>query len=154
MWVISCFITDNWKHVCARRRLWWCRSSQPIAGKLNAGPKGTRLCLFIHIAGKHSVFRNRRQLLLQFCPRFFGVFFKRHSTISHLPHLWTRVGFLLGILPCWSLVICEVWAILFKILIVILFFCPPHVNNLSLRCSGSSEIDYLIWEHLEMLRCI
>lgn len=34
--------------------------------------------------------------------------FKRHSTISHLPHLWTRVGFLLGILPCWSLVICEV----------------------------------------------
>ena len=33
-------------------------------------PGGDRQCLFIQNAGKHSVFRKRRQLLLQFCPPF------------------------------------------------------------------------------------
>lgn len=76
--VISCFITVNWKHVAGGQHCWWRSCTHPIGEKLGLGPRGTRLCLFIQIAGKHSVFRKRGQLLLQFCPLF-----KQHSiTIS------------------------------------------------------------------------
>lgn len=53
---------------------------------IQSGPQGSRLCLFIQIAGKHSVFRKRRQLLLQFCPLFV-----QHSIV---PHLSKRTEFL------------------------------------------------------------
>lgn len=83
--VISSFITVNWKHV----RLDSAADgtpTDPFGEKLSLGLRGSRLCLFIQIAGKHSVFRKRRQLLLQFCPLF-----EQHSII---PHLSRRIGFL------------------------------------------------------------
>lgn len=89
--VISCFITVNWKHVAGRLRCWWRSCTHPIGVKLSLGPRGTRLFLFIQIAGKHSVFSKRRQLLLHFCPLFL-----RRSIILHFPQLCQRVRFLLG----------------------------------------------------------
>ena len=83
--VISSFITVNWKHV----RLDGVAdgtSTIPFGEKLSLGLGGSRVCLFIQIAGKHSVFRKRRQLLLQFCPLF-----EQHSII---PHLSRRIEFL------------------------------------------------------------
>lgn len=76
--VISFFIAVNWKHV----RLDSAADgtpTNPFGEKLSLGPRGSRLCLFIQIAGKHSVFRKRRQLVLQFCPLF-----EQHSIIPHL----------------------------------------------------------------------
>lgn len=68
--VVSCFITVNWKHVAGGQHCWWRSRAHPIGAKLSLGPRGTGLRLFIQIAGKHSVFSKRRQLLLQFCPLF------------------------------------------------------------------------------------
>lgn len=65
-----------------------------IGEKRSLGPRGTRLSLFIQIAGKHSVFRKIRQLLLHLCP----------LVLQYSPSFFVFLTseFLLGILSLWE----------------------------------------------------